>query len=44
MKYTVDLLTKLQKLKKHIKAEDVYTNRFLPQWSNIKAALGDKAK
>ncbi|MFQ5914275.1 MAG: ABC transporter substrate-binding protein [Nitrospinota bacterium] len=43
MDYTVELLTKLQKLKKRIPTGDVYTNRFLPQWPAIKAALGDKA-
>ncbi len=43
MDYSVEILTKLQKLKKRIKTADVYTNRFLPQWSHIKAALGDKA-
>jgi NitT/TauT family transport system substrate-binding protein len=44
MDYTVEILTKLQKLKKRIPTADVYTNRFLPQWPAIKAALGDKAK
>ena len=43
MDYSVEILTKLQKLKKRIKTTDVYTNRFLPQWPQIKAALGDKA-
>ncbi len=44
MDYTVEILTKLQKLKKRISTESMYTNRFLPQWQAIKAALGDKAK
>lgn len=43
MDNTVELLTKLQKLKKRVPTEDMYTNRFLPQWPAIKAALGDKA-
>lgn len=43
MDYSIEILTKLQKLKKRIKTTDVYTNRFLPQWPQIKAALGDKA-
>ncbi|MFQ5913825.1 MAG: ABC transporter substrate-binding protein [Nitrospinota bacterium] len=44
MDATVDMLTKYQGLKKRIRAEDMYTNRFLPQWPAIKAALGDKAR
>ncbi|MBI2882124.1 MAG: ABC transporter substrate-binding protein [Candidatus Tectomicrobia bacterium] len=43
MDYTVDILTRLQKLKKRVPTEEMYTNRFLPQWPAIKAALGDKA-
>ncbi|MFQ5915627.1 MAG: hypothetical protein ACE5JS_20850, partial [Nitrospinota bacterium] len=43
MDNTVELLTKLQKLKKRVPTKDMYTNRFLPQWPAIKAALGDKA-
>ena len=43
MDNTVELLTRLQKLKKRVPTGDMYTNRFLPQWPNIKAALGDKA-
>jgi NitT/TauT family transport system substrate-binding protein len=44
MDATVEMLTKYQGLKKRIRAEDMYTNRFLPQWPAIKAALGDKAR
>lgn len=43
MDYSVEILTKLQNLKKRINTKDVYTNRFLPQWPAIKAKLGDKA-
>ncbi|MFQ5914295.1 MAG: ABC transporter substrate-binding protein [Nitrospinota bacterium] len=43
MDSTIETLTKLQKLKKRIPTGDLYTNRFLPQWPAIKAALGDKA-
>ena len=40
----VELLTRLQNLKKRVPTEDLYTNRFLPQWPAIKAALGDEVK
>ena len=43
MDKTVELLTTLQKLKRRVPTKDMYTNRFLPQWPEIKAALGDKA-
>jgi NitT/TauT family transport system substrate-binding protein len=43
MDKTIELLTRLQKLPKRVPTGDVYTNRFLPQWEAIKAALGDKA-
>ena len=42
MDKTVELLTTLGKLKKRIPTGDMYTNRFLPQWPEIKATLGDK--
>jgi NitT/TauT family transport system substrate-binding protein len=42
MDKTVELLTKLQKLKSRVPTKDMFTNRFLPQWSEIKATLGDK--
>jgi NitT/TauT family transport system substrate-binding protein len=41
---TAGIITKYLKLKKRIPAEDLYTNRFLPQWASIKAALGDRAR
>jgi hypothetical protein len=44
MDYTVELLTKLQDLKRRVPTADVYTNQFLPQWPAIKAALGDKVR
>ncbi len=43
MDNTIERLTKLQKLKSRVPTKDMYTNRFLPQWPAIKAALGDKA-
>ena len=43
MDKTVELLTKLQKLKKRVPTKDMFTNRFLPQWAEIKATLGKKA-
>ena len=43
MDKTVETLTVLGKLKKRIPTKDMYTNRFLPQWPQIKEALGDKA-
>ena len=44
MDKTVSTLTTLGKLKKRIPTGDMYTNRFLPQWPAIKAALGDKVR
>ncbi len=43
MDKTVETLTVLGKLKKRIPTKDMYTNRFLPQWPQIKEELGDKA-
>ncbi|MFQ5691585.1 MAG: ABC transporter substrate-binding protein [Nitrospinota bacterium] len=42
MDNTVETMTKLQNLKKRVPTKDMYTNRFLPQWPELKAALGDK--
>jgi NitT/TauT family transport system substrate-binding protein len=42
MSKTVDTLTTLQKLKRRVPTGNMYTNKFLPQWSAIKATLGDK--
>ncbi len=44
MDKTVELLTTLQKLKRRVPTKDMYTNRFLPQWPDLKAALGDKVR
>ncbi len=43
MDATVEILTNLQKLPRRVPTKDMYTNRFLPQWPEIKALLGDKA-
>jgi len=44
MDKTVELLTTLGKLKRRIPTNNMYTNRFLPQWPAIKAKLGDKVR
>ena len=44
MDKTVETLTTLSKLKRRIPTNNLYTNRFLPQWSSIKAKLGDKVR